>query len=47
VRKVAIAGGTAVTIASGQSTPWGIAVDQNFVYFTTHAAAGSVLKVAK
>jgi hypothetical protein len=44
--KVAIAGGVPVTLASGQSTPYGIAIDKSFVYWTNSGVGqGSLARV--
>ena len=40
-----VAGECLVTLASGQDTPWGIAVDDTSVYWTNQGAVGSVDKV--
>jgi hypothetical protein len=47
VRKIAIAGGSAQTLASGQARPAGIAVDSTSVYWTDFPTTdiGSVMKV--
>jgi hypothetical protein len=37
----------AVTLASGQLSPYDIAVDGTSVYWTDHKSNGSVMKVAK
>ena len=51
VMRVAIGGGTAIVLASGQDYPLGIAVDDSSVYWTNVAGNGAnqgkVLKVAK
>jgi hypothetical protein len=45
--KVPIAGGAPTVLASGQSSPTGIAVDGTDVYWTTAAVGNGVMKVAK
>ncbi len=44
VMKVPIGGGTTTTLAQGQSSPWGVAVDPTNVYWTDQGA-GTVMKV--
>jgi hypothetical protein len=46
VMKVALAGGSPVTLASAQSDPHGIAVDATSVYWINNGD-GTVMKVAK
>jgi hypothetical protein len=36
IRKVSVGGGSVTTIASGQSVPWAVAVDDRYVYWTNH-----------
>jgi hypothetical protein len=43
---VPIAGGNVVTMASGQTTPFGIAQDAKAVYWSTQAG-GTIMMVAK
>jgi sugar lactone lactonase YvrE len=43
--KVLIGGGTPTTLASGQSSPFGLAVDATSVYWANHVASGKVMKV--
>lgn len=39
-----LSGDTPVTLASGQDSPFGIAVDSTSVYWVNHATGGSVMK---
>ena len=45
VMKVPLGGGTPTTLASGQSTPMGVAVDATSVDWTNTGSGGSVMKV--
>jgi hypothetical protein len=45
VMKVPIGGGTPRTLASGQSTPYGITLDTTSVYWTNYDINGTVMKV--
>jgi len=45
--EVAPNGGTPVTLASGEPTPYALALDDTNVYFTTYVANGSVMKLTE
>jgi len=47
IYKMPVAGGTVTTLAQGQSSPLGIAVDPEFVYWTNNVSSGSVMRVVK
>jgi hypothetical protein len=47
VNAIPIGGGAAITLASGQATPYDIVLDANSVYWTNYASPGTVMKVAK
>jgi len=44
--KVPIAGGSPITIATGQTGPFGVAVDSAYVYWTNQTG-GTVMRVVK
>jgi hypothetical protein len=47
VRKVAVTGGTVITLANHQDHPAGIAVDSQHVYWANHSATGAVMRTAR
>ncbi len=46
IMRVSTSGGTVTTVASGQTSPSGLAVDASGVYWTNRFANGSVMRVA-
>lgn len=47
VMKVPLGGGVPITVASGQSSPSGIALDGTNVYWTAGGDYGTVMKLAQ
>jgi len=45
--KVSLDGGAAITLASGLTNPWAIAVDETNVYWGNNASSGSVMSMPK
>ena len=47
VSKAPLAGGPKVVLAANQSYPGSVAVDDNYIYWTTGNAAGSIERMPK